>query len=189
MRYFDDEYAVLLGASSGGADVVLRVDRVQPEFYETFIGGALDVKLVGCGDPERLTSFAEINKGEFIWNYEYDETAKVFTILVDGGEELKTGCSAVEESMSDLTLAEMDLKLIGLTRTLKREWEESRRTTRKLSKLTQMLDHELYNESRNLEAKQEFYINEYPERADAVTHGLQFCTRISNLKDRILREE
>jgi hypothetical protein len=189
MRYFDDEYAVLLGSSIQGQDLILRVDRMQPEFYETYQGAALELKLRRCRDLEAANNFVAENRGEFIWSYEFDESKGVFTLLLDGEVELKTICENVEDRETDLTVFELDQKIIGLTKYLKREYEESLKWNGKFDRLNRMLDRELYNELRNLESRKAFFLKSNPDKADSITHSIKFCERLLNLRDQVVRDE
>ena len=124
---FEDEFAYIFGAVIDGNDLVVRLDRKESLFYESFKDGVTQIGLINCLNIEKALDFFEKNQGEFIWNYEHLENENRIAILMDDGTAFRVGSSRIEETVDDLTIEEADMKMKYLVSAYHRESESSRK--------------------------------------------------------------
>jgi hypothetical protein len=184
----DDEFTTILAISQNQNNLIMRLDISDWFVLKSYEDVVCEISLIECSDVQK--SFEEIKKhiGEFVWNYEFSQDEKIFTILLDDGEIIEIECNEIKVKKQDLTIDELLQKFQILAKSYQQESERSSKGWRKYQQLNQLLKREVLNEIQNWERKKEFFEKTNPHNAEKAKAAIKFCERIINFVRQIEEE-
>ncbi len=187
---FHEEFLTILAVTQNQNNLILRLD-ISDEFnFENYKQIVVEVELIECKNFEQ--GFEELNKiiGELIWNYEFSESEKTFTILLEAdANEIGFYCERILEKKDDLRIEELALKLSWLRANYQRLSESDAQGWGKYRKLIHLLKTELTKDLTNWETRKSFFEQNNPKQVEKADTIIKFCHKIMNFIEQSEKEE
>ena len=187
---FHQEFLTILAVTRNQSNIILRLDIGDEFNFENYKQIVIEVELTECKNFEK--ELEELNRriGELIWSYEFSETEKIFTILLEAdASEIIFHCEKISERKDDLKIEEISLKLKWLSGNYQRISESNTQGWRKYRMLIHSLKTEVINDLNNWEVRKTFFEQNNPKQIEKAETIIKFCHKIMNFIEQSEKEE